>query len=822
MAADAGAGPGPGSGFDVVLRRHRQRVNMTQEELAARAAIGVRTVRDLERGRASRPQRTTVELLAAALGLAGAEREAFLAAARGQSAEEPLPTTPFLQIPPTVELVGRDDDVAELVTRMTTEDGPRGVTLVGIAGVGKTSLGVVVAHRVAAAYPGGVAGIVITDNASVGEILGSIAAAFGVGRPDDLPARLAGRAALLFADAVERSPETCAEMLTYLLERIPSLRFLATGRHPVGLSTERVWPLAPLVAPPAEEVNTLAAVSAYPAVGLFLERLSRVRRTQLEPDEIAPMATLVRRLGGLPLAIELAAARGRVLTIPEILDRYGDRVLDLDRPGTPSSEAVVSLREAVAASYRLLNLGEQHALRLLAMFRYRWSLALAEQMTAGAQTDGADVVHLLDRLLELGLLSVRGSRTFRFRLLDVVRDYAAERAAAAGELTEARRRHARVLADLAQQIAPDLVGAKLDDAASRLDDVAGDLGTALAFAAGEDPHTALRLAASLPRWWRFRGRDLSGRQWLRRLLADPRTADADLSVRAWAKVGLAQLALEHGAGAEEIGSVVAAVAEFEQLGSVSGLLAAHNQLSSLWMTTGGYDEARRHGEAALALATRNNQIREMAVAQNNLAWHEIREGDLAAARRRMAVVDELTSAAGEERLHGLALANLAEVARLDGQPVEAERLGRSAMAELERVGDPNHRRRLLATMGLALAESGQVDEAREVLERLRRQSDEQPADGPVAVVEAAVALRLGEQKYAADCYARAADAYEGAHDVRDGVEALVGLIITTPDLDHRAAAVRRLAALCRSGGITLLPRERNKLGPEIVAQLASN
>jgi predicted ATPase len=197
--------------------------------------------------------------------------------------------------------------------------------------------------------------------------------------------------------------------------------------------------------------------------------------------------------------------------VPEILDRYGDRLLDLDRPRAGSPEVVVSLREAVAASYRLLNPGEQHALRLLAMFRYRWSLALAEQITEGAQTDGADVVHLLDRLLELGLLSVRGSRTVRFRLLEFVRDYAAERAAAEGELTEARHRHAVALADLAQQIAPDLIGTKLADAASRLDDVAGDLGTALAFAAGEDPHTALRLAAALPRWWRFRGRDVSGR-----------------------------------------------------------------------------------------------------------------------------------------------------------------------------------------------------------------------------------------------------------------------------------------------------------------------
>src|SRR3954470_23574220 len=301
MAVDGGADQG-GSGFAAVLRRLRQRAGLTQDELAARPAIGVRTVRDLERGRASRPQRTTVELLAAALGLSGADRDAFLAAARGQAADEPLPLTSFLQIPPTAELIGRDDDVAELVARLTAPDGPRGVTLVGIAGVGKTSLGVVVSQRVAEAYPGGVAGIVITDGASIGELLGSIAAGFGVGHPDDLVDRFAGRAGLLFVDAVERSPDATAEMLTRLLERIPTLRFLATGRHPVGLPAERVWPLAPLVSPPETAEPTLAEVSSYPAVGLFLDRLSRVRRAPVEDDEVAPLATLVRRLGGLPLA----------------------------------------------------------------------------------------------------------------------------------------------------------------------------------------------------------------------------------------------------------------------------------------------------------------------------------------------------------------------------------------------------------------------------------------------------------------------------------------------------------------------------------------
>src|SRR5687767_3552909 len=110
MTADEGADQG-GSGFAAVLRRHRQRAGLTQDELAARAAISVRTVRDLERGRVARPQRTTAELLAAALGLAAGDRETFLTAARGQPAEEPLPPTGFLQLQPNIELIGRDDDI---------------------------------------------------------------------------------------------------------------------------------------------------------------------------------------------------------------------------------------------------------------------------------------------------------------------------------------------------------------------------------------------------------------------------------------------------------------------------------------------------------------------------------------------------------------------------------------------------------------------------------------------------------------------------------------------------------------------------------------
>jgi len=792
-------GPDQGTtAFDALLRARRLAAGLTQAELAGRAGVGIRTVRDLERGR-SRPQRTTVELLAKALGLTGRERAEFLGTARGTnvSTETASRGPAGVELPPAGELIGRDRDISELAALLDGLDS-RTVSLVGLAGVGKTGLALAVAHRVAAAHPAGVAGILVSEVSTPDDVLAAIASVFGVGRAADLAGRLAGAPALLMVDAVERAPDTVAVALTWLAVAAPTLRVLATGRHPIGLPGERVWPVAPLEVPPADVQADLDTVTGYPAAALFLARLRQVRREPLEPNEVGALIGLVRKLGGLPLALELAAARGRVLDLNEILNRYGDRVLDLAGPArgsgsdqTPTREAVtVSLRDAVAASYRLLEADERRALRRLSAFRNRWSVDLAESVLADetGQVAGGDPVELLDRLIALGLLSVRGSGPFRFRLLDVVRDFATERAAANGELGRIRRRHAVVFAAMATRTAPELAGGNFSAAVGRLDDVASDLWAALAYSANDDPHTALRLAAALPRWWRFRGRDVPGRQWLRRLLDDPRTGDAAPLMRAWAGVGVGQLAAEHGGGAEELPAAEAALAEFQKAGDLTGELAARSLLCGLWMTTGGYDEARRHGEAVLALASRAGRVRDMAVAQNNLTWHEIRVGDLRAARRRLAAVDRLAAQCGEHRLRALARANLAEVARLDGRYAEAEALGRRAIAALAELGDPGHRRRVLGTIGRAHAQGGQVDEA--------------------ASIEAILAFNRGDKDTAAEWFNAAAQAYAGGHDLRDVAEALVWLAASTEESEIRRSVVDWLTSVCKEGGITLLPRER--------------
>ena len=809
--------------FAALLRSARVSSGLTQDELSTKAGVGVRTVRDLERGRASRPQRTTVELLATALGLSGEHRAAFVAASRGavpsgSAGPSGRSWATMPPLPPVRALAGRENDASALV-KLAVESATEVVTLVGLAGVGKSALGLAVLYRMLRRTPGGVAVAAVTRDAGKADLLAAIATAFGVAKATDLRERLESEPALLMIDGAEQSAAT-VEAVQWLRHRAPSLRILVTGRRPLGVPDERLYRVEPLEVPPDGPVDGLATLLRYSAAALFVTRLREIRREPVTDGEAVAVATLVRRLGGLPLALELAAARGRVLDAGELLDRYGDRLPALgeiaprgDGAGSGrAADPTEGLRAAVAGSYELLDARARFALRRLSVLRGRWSVGLAEHLLAEVDDDP---VALLDRLVALGLLTVRGAGPFRFQLLEVVREFAVERARAAGELAASLDRHTRVFACFAARTAPELAGGGMAVAIDRLDQVAGDLWAALEYATETDPATALYLASKLPRWWRFRGRDVPGRRLLRRLLDDPRTAGADPRVRAWARVGLAQLAQEHGEGSAELPELGAALAEFQALGSVTGELTARSLLSTLCLASGEFDEARRHCEAELALANRTERVREMAVAHNNLTWHDIRVGDLAGAGRRLAEVERLAAQCGEDRLRVLARANLAEVARLAGRYDEAVVLARSAAVRLAELGDPRQRRRLLGTIGLALAQDGRIAEAIDVLAELAADPPTAAAAAPLngvrAVIEGWLAKHQGANEAAARRFASAASASASRYNVRDRVEALVGLAATCAEAE-RPAVLAELDGVCRTAGITLLPVELALLG----------
>jgi transcriptional regulator with XRE-family HTH domain len=446
--------------FASLLLRLRQAAGLTQEELATRARVGVRTVRDLEAGRATRPQRSTVDLLAAALGLTGTDRARFEAASRGRP-------VPLVSLPRVEPLIGRDEDVAEVARLLEIADL---VTIVGMAGVGKAVLAITVANEVGYRFPGGVGAVRVTEVSTEAEVLASVASALTASPVGELHSHLRLRPAdraLLVVTNTDRSPSAAISAIGWLRQHT-GVRILATSRQPLGVAGEHQWALGPLEVPPPDATG--AAVLAYPAARLFADRLRRVRAKPVTEADMPVLGELVRRLGGLPFALQLAAARGRVLDLSELLARASrGPVSDVVDP------AGQTVRSAVLASWDLLTPVEQTALCWLSTFQWRWSIDLAEELLAACpEMAGSDPIAIIDRLVGLGLVRARGDSSPggtaaaapRLHVFDAVRQVALEQAQARGILAAARDQHATVIARVCARAVPVNAGGRASHSAS--------------------------------------------------------------------------------------------------------------------------------------------------------------------------------------------------------------------------------------------------------------------------------------------------------------------------------------------------------------------
>ena len=351
--------------------------------------------------------------------------------------------------------VGRERDLAELGLLLTDV---RVLTLCGPGGIGKTRLGLRLAAQLAAGFADGAWLAELADLTDPGLVDRRVAATLGVRDepdrplPDTLAEALRSRELLLVLDTCEHLVDACAPLVQHLLASCRGVRVIATSREPLRVRGETVWRVPPLELPAALEAMPPGQVLGNEAVRLFADRAMAVRPGFALTRENAPaVARLCRTLDGIPLAIELAAARIRALSVEQVASRLSDRFQLLASGDRTAPMRQQTLRAAVDWSYELLTEPEQVLLSRLSVFS-GWSLDMAEQVCADKQIPAEDVLDLLAALIDKSLVSMDSELTgdARYRLLDTIAEYAAGRLAASGEEADIRAAHRDYLLDLAE------------------------------------------------------------------------------------------------------------------------------------------------------------------------------------------------------------------------------------------------------------------------------------------------------------------------------------------------------------------------------------
>ncbi|MGH2465239.1 MAG: ATP-binding protein, partial [Candidatus Limnocylindrales bacterium] len=447
--------------------------------------------------------------------------------------------------------VGRTTELAETTAQL---EATRLLTLTGPGGTGKTRLSLQLAAAVAEAFPEGVYFVALEPIREAALVGTTIAAVLGIAEDTSAPigVRLSNwigaRKILLDLDNFEQVIEA-APLIGELLRSTTELKVIVSSRSPLRVAGEQEYPVPGLPTPPDPAAQSpmervrlggdsghadLAALSRYESVRLFVARASAVKPAfRLTDENAAAVAGIVTRLQGMPLAIELAAARIKLLPPEAILERLRDQLATLGGGARDLPERQQTLRGAIAWSYDLLDEPARRLLRRLSVFAGGCSLEMAESICGPASELGLDVLDGIEALVDQSLLrSEEVAGEARFRMLETIRAFAAEQLAASGEADTIAERHAQAFFDLGQAAAAELAGSEQRTWLDRLDVEHDNLRAALEWAtARPDPDLAIQLGFALWRFWQKRGYLIEGRRRLEHIAAQPWSSD-DPALRA--------------------------------------------------------------------------------------------------------------------------------------------------------------------------------------------------------------------------------------------------------------------------------------------------
>jgi predicted ATPase/DNA-binding CsgD family transcriptional regulator len=699
--------------------------------------------------------------------------------------------------------VGRERELVELRQMLHRT---RALTLCGPGGIGKTRLALRLLATAAAEFPDGVWFVELADLRQPDLVVSRIAAVIGIteeaGRPllETLGDALRPRRLLLALDNCEHLLDACAEVGRHLLASAPGLRLLSTSREPLSVAAETIWRVPPLSvpgpggpggfggagpggnggagSPPVRGVtggsppgeNT--AAERYEAVRLFADRAAASRPGfTVGPDNVAAVTSICRALDGMPLAIELAAARVRALSVEQIAARLDDRFGLLtagDRSAAPRQR---TLRAAIEWSYELLTEPERALFRRLAIFT-GWSLEMAEQVCADEEIPAAEVLGLTAALVDKSLVVLDPEllSQARYRMLDTIREYAALQLDQAGEAASFRGRlrdYAIRTAEHSQALGMARIAAPWParvDVFRRYDVDAGNVTQVLNWCLEQgDAEAGLRICAAVSPCWIVWGTFGEGSEWLRAFLALDMTA-VPARVQGAATVARGQLTLSSDpAAAWSLGTEGLKLCR--EADDRYWIAAGLNLLAEIALHTGRIDEAEASADEALAIAQAAGDGWNEGYALGTRAAIAGRRGKLREAEQlataSLAELRQIDQQWGAAR----ALLGLGDLARFRNHPGEAHGWYVEALAILREIGARPEIARCLAGLGRVAMDLGALEQARRHLTRSLRLSHATGARiGVARGLEAFAALtgREGQPELAVQLAAAAAELRETA------------------------------------------------------------
>jgi predicted ATPase/class 3 adenylate cyclase/Tfp pilus assembly protein PilF len=613
--------------------------------------------------------------------------------------------------------VGRQADIGE--AKRVLASTPL-LTLTGPGGVGKTRLAIEIAGELIEEFEDGIWFVDLGPLTDPDFVMPAIAAAVGVthapGQPilDTVTEHLRGRRAMLVLDNCEHLLDVTARSVDALLRGCGLVRVVATSREGLAIPGEAVFPVPSLSVPDPESV-TSADLGGYEAVRLFIERaISAAPGFQITDRNASAIAQICRRLDGVPLALELAAARVRALPVEQIAARLDDRFRLL----TGSSRITVprhqTLRQTIDWSHELLAEEERAVFRRLAVFAGGCSLDAAEAVCSGDPVEPDYVLDILSRLVDKSLLvaETEGSQA-RYRQLETIRQYARDRLLESGEARDALRGHRDWFLAMVARAEPEFFkGVESSEWLQRLDTEHDNLRAALQWSLDEpgEQRDGLQLAAGMWRFWEIRGHLAEGRFWLESFLEATAGEVSPLQADAYTGAGILALMLGDHQAASALHE--RSLELHRQVGGPEGIAFAANNLANAAVLSGDYATARRLYETSYAWALDQPDPRVLGFTIVNQAEAVALDGepDLAQAQYDEGIA--VFRRAGDRWGEAFALDSLGVMLARQGRHEEATRLHDEALAISRSMGDERGVARALAHLGDAAEKAGDVERAR--------------------------------------------------------------------------------------------------------------